>query len=269
MKNFIFILLVLVSIISPLCSFGYVPPSQYMVNKLAMKHGGFKGFKIKTEVMGMEFGQSTETKFKAIHTYYSEIQMLRSKAINDSGQILYSMEKPMKMFSVLSQLQFQSDGTALAKALKEKGVPITMEEELAKIDSEEKRRAVEKTYLTRWKTTPVWAIGIKDKESAQLWIEKDTFLPIKISYSNGGNFFEIQFESYRFFREFPYPRSLQFFKDGSGPLLKEEVVEVMVNPDTNEFKNNPLSDTSGFTDAGNVLPSATRDLIRQYYEYLR
>jgi hypothetical protein len=263
------LLVFLMTIFSSSVCLAYVPPSQYIINALSKKHAGFKGFRIRTEVVAMEYNQPTEAKFKVIHTYNTEIQMLRSKAVNDAGQVLYILERPARQFSILNQLQFQSDGNVLAKALREKDIPVLLEEESLKLDTEEKKRGAEKSHIARIKNTPVWVIGSKDKDTPQLWIEKDTFLPLKAVFKQNGSWVEVQVEAYRYFREFPFPKSLSLYKDGSGPLLKEDVLEVQVNPDVNEFKNNPTSGESGFTDAGNILPSSTRDLIRQYYETLR
>ena len=103
------------------------------------------------------------------------------------------------------------------------------------------------------------------KWNGQLWIEKDTFLPLRAMFSQADNPIELRFENYRFYREFPFPRAIMLVNK-SGTILRAETSEVSLTSDLKELKT-PV--TPGFSDVGNSASSSIRDLVRQYYEAVR
>src|SRR5690606_38200329 len=54
----------------------------------------------------------------------------------------------------------------------------------------------EETRIKRWKSTLAWVFGKQDS-GRQLWIEKDSFLPLRLMASASR---EVQFEKYRFMK---------------------------------------------------------------------
>lgn len=119
--------------------------------------------------------------------------------------------------------------------------------------------------MGRWKGMVAWIISggtKKEPGSHQLWVEKDTFLPIRILTGPEGKGTDLSFENYRYIKEYPWPKLIT-----AAGVLKEELNELSVNP------NLPAADEGkagkGFTDAATGIDPALTSLIRSYYELVR
>jgi hypothetical protein len=126
------------------------------------------------------------------------------------------------------------------------------------------------TRLARWNSSIAWVIGAPEAGSAQLWIEKDSFMPLRLiapprPESDSSDLVDLQFEGQRHYREFPFPRVIVAIQKKQ-PLLRDEAQDVTITLDAAEFRT-PL--VPGFTEAGNAAPGALRDLIQKYFEVVR
>ena len=134
---------------------------------------------------------------------------------------------------------------------------------------------IEKNMLTRWNKTIVWILGVDSPKgkgaSPQLWVEKDSFLPLRLFASlepdKGGELDDLEFQNYRYNREFPYPRTIQLYPASSRQsVLRADLTEIQIDSGQDPGR---AQMTTGFTDAGNAAPSALRDLIQSYYTVVR
>jgi hypothetical protein len=254
-----------VAVLTAAPAWAYIPPSSYIVKSIATKHGGLKGARVRSVVTQMEGEKLGSAHFKAVTYYNPQTQTLRAYALDDRNQKLYAVERRPDAATGADALLFWSNPHALALALRARGVPIRTEDELSRMKDQDERRDAEMERLARWSGGVAWVIG-KDKEP-QLWVEKDTFLPLRLiaSPQPEADLVQLEMEGQRFYHEFPFPRVVTVVKKKEA-LLRDEVQDVTLSAETAEFKS-PL--TPGFTDAGNSAPSALRDLIRQYFEAVR
>ena len=266
----------------------YVPPSQFIVKSVAAKKAGYKGFRVRSFVSAMEGARAGNVHFKEVMIYDAHSRLLRSRAYDEGGRLLYSAERRLsdphsRQASVKTgQLLFFGDAEILSASMKDGGVPVRVEAELAPMKDEQERRDAETGTVERWNGTVCWVAGPqlerKPREPGQLWVEKDSFLPVRAVLSTDDGMIDVRFEGYRFHREFPFPRHISLAmpavdkveKTAEGfsknIVVRAETSEVVVNPAMSEFRQ-PFS--PGFTDAGNSADSAVRDLIRVYYKFLR
>lgn len=280
-----------VALASPFVSraWAYIPPSGFVVKTLASKHGGVKGVRVRGLVTAMENEQPTSARLKIVTVYQAESGTLRSVASDEANQKLYVFEKKLDALTeplllpirAVGSLLMDSQPARLIETLRKHGLavsqPIEPAPPLGKDEAEKaasaekaqektpKKEEKEKEEITfsRWNRTVAWVLAKNPKEGGnpQLWIEKDTFLPLRVLDDSGR---ELTFENYKHIREFPYPRLISRVDDKK-LVFKEEVSEVAVNPakDLAELKT-PVQ--TGFTEAGNAASSELKDLIRKYYE---
>ncbi len=252
----------------------YVPPSQYVVKKMVARHSGFKGLKIRSLVVGLNGKDPSGVQFQQITTVDLGKRVLRSRAFDDTGKELYVVERSLRVDAphpVVDTLMFETRMDFMSQALKSAGLPIRSDSELAAMADEEERRKAESAWIERVGTAMVWVYSEERKAPSkpQLWIEKDTFLPLRLVSKREGDLADIRFESYRFYREFPYPRqiTLALGTDIGDRVLRDDLQELVVNPElAAEFKQRVQP---GYTELGNSASSAVRDLITKYYQFLR
>jgi hypothetical protein len=249
----------------------YIPPSQFIVKTWANKHGGVKSIRIKNTVNAYDGNKATDVHFKELSIYFPEIQVLRSWALDDSDRKLYFTEKKLDRLSLVGKLLLSRDLQEVVTSLKEKGIPIRTEQELLAFRTESDRMKAEILSLARWNGNIVWAIGSSSSEkelrNPQIWFEKDSFLPLRMFYPKSGSdgSLDVQFEGYKYSREFPYPKKVNVLARGE-MLLSSQLIEVLTDSDKHHGGG---SGVSGFTELGHSASSKVRQLISLYYEQLR
>jgi hypothetical protein len=251
-----------------------VPPSQYVLKTWLSKHNGIKNVRVKTTVTAIENDKPTEVHFKENTLLSIDRMNLKSWVADDSDKKLYGIEKSSAALSPVAKLLFSGDWRDVIGVLKEKNIPIRTEEELLSLKTEPERLKVESEFLSRIGGHIAWVIGgsgIKENFDPQIWFEKDTFLPLRIVYlAKDGEVYDVQFDHFRFSREFPYPRNLTIARKGKGILISSQLIELNVSSDTSFPKQSHSSNSEdGFTDAGRSASSALKDLIRLYYDVVR
>jgi hypothetical protein len=259
----------------------YIPPSGFILKSMATKRAGTKEIRVKSVVTALEGERALPVHFKVTTVYNPQTGALRSFASDDANQRLYGVERflggkserRVEPLTTADALLFASHPAVVAESLKSKGIPVRTEEELLQLPTEEERLGAETEWLARWNGGYAWVIGKESRKALadrvpQLWVEKDTFLPVRLIFAPKPNepFVELSFESYRHFHEFPFPR-LTTLSRKAGAVLKDEVQDVAFASELPEFKA-PLAAT-GLTDAGNAASSELRELIVQYYENVR
>jgi len=253
----------------------YIPPSEFIIKTMLQKKAALKLIRTRGSVIGtIGDGSLTGTRFVEESLYDSSSGILRSVALDETGRELYSVERTLERDSsgkepraLVSALLFENRMGNLLPLLRRWDIPIKQEEELLKLSDEAERREAEKTFFGRQKFASglqvSWVIG--EKSSNQLWIEKDTFLPSKLSLTSGDGY-EIQFDSYRLTKEVPTPRLITVTR-GNEKILRQEIQDVSVN--SSELAETNRVVANGFTEIGNSADSEVRELIRRYYSIIR
>jgi hypothetical protein len=270
-KPFLF----LAAFLLPLASaWAYIPPSSFILKSITSKHAGLKGLRVRSTVTVMDEGKPGTTRFKAVTFFNPATQTVHAYAFDDRNQKLYGVERRPEGATAADAVLFWKDERSLNIALKARGLPVRSDDELLKMKDEDERRAAEDEHLTRWNAGVVWVIGgSKSSKSGnfddpQLWVEKDSFLPLRLiaAPQPESEIVDLHFEGQRYYHEFPYPKTILAFNKKKVPLFKDEVQDVALSIDGNEFKTPVMP---GFTETGNNAPSAVRELIQKYFEVLR
>jgi hypothetical protein len=166
-----------------------------------------------------------------------------------------------------------ANGARIATGLKARGIPVQTDADFPNAapngSDVHERMMAEHTSLTRWDNTIAWVIGDRDSAS-QLWVEKDSFLPLRLMYSSDANEkIDLQMEHYRTSRQFFYPRMITWEKADKQPILQAEATELGIDQPENELKKKFVLSGQGLTEAGKAAPAALQDLLRTYYSVLR
>ncbi|MBC7693425.1 MAG: hypothetical protein H7222_16795 [Methylotenera sp.] len=241
----------------------YVPPSQFIVRSMVKKHLGAKAIRLKSNFVLAD----SQKVFKETAWVDYANESIKSRMFDDTGKEVFAYERKLDLHAPMPDLiLLETRSEMLARALRTKDVPVRSEPELLALKTEEERRAVEITALTRWKGTLAWAIGkIRGSDKTnQLWIEKDTFEPLRY-IQNADHPTEVRFENFKVTREIPYPKLITYLEEDK-PVFKLESVEVQMNPDSLELKA-PIK--VGFTDVGNSLDSNSQAAIKKFYQEVR
>ena len=115
------------------------------------------------------------------------------------------------------------------------------------------------------KNTQHWVMGNPKKLSEpQLWMDKDLFTPSRARFNAGSQLREVFFESYRYFKEVPIPRTITLANPESVPLIKEEVLEVAISS-TGIAQPGPGRSAG----AEEEFTGKLRKLVEDTYEFLR
>jgi len=243
----------------------YIPPGGYIVSTWVKKRSNLKTIRIESNVAATDGDQpSSSVHFHETTFYNAQTGQVRSIAKDDFGHELYRVDRANHEFSPPSKILLDPRSVEVIHYIKERGIPIVME--TAKNDADEANpKSGESTALTlkRWKTQNAWVLGLKN--APQLWVEKDTFLPLRLTADS--NSAETEFEGYRFQREVPYPHTVLITLKNL-PVMRDDLVEVQINPKFVDELKGPS--VPGFTEyANSSAPQPIKDLIQHYYEWIR
>lgn len=241
-----------------------VPPSQFIIKSVVAKHSGVKGVRIRSTVTAVEDGKPSDTHFQLQTWVNYGSGTIQTWSQDDSGQSLYYSQGRISALPAQSAILLGNQVSPVTEALKAAGVPVRTEADLTPLANDDQRVAAELTFMKRFKNTVAWVIGDPAGASVQLWVEKDSFLPLRwIGPQN-----EVRFDITRFQREFPFPRLISLLH-GDTVLFTEEVKEFQINPDFTKERAPTRSDTTGLAPAGESAPTKLKDLLTQYHEFIR
>ncbi len=261
-------------------SFAHIPPGEFVVRNLAQKKLPFRSIRVKTQVTGLGDAQPAGAGFRETTWFDASSGTVRSRAFDEAGRELFSIERKLSAEEVklspatrMIRLLFSSNAINLQRELVAAGIPVQAETE-------------QKPSLLRWRETIAWVFGGPQRSaeekfairsgspasatSSELWIEKDTFLPLRIVAQVGTQWLDATFEGYRFYKDFPFPKTIRLARDGM-PLFQVEQQEVTVGGDVSSELKKPLATgpAGGLTPAGQAASDEVRSLIQMYYEWMR
>jgi hypothetical protein len=234
-------------------AFAYVPPSGFQISQLAKRHRTLKSLRVKTRITG------PSTQVREIGYYDAATKTFKARFLDQEDHEIYAFERKLGSNDSLSSLLlFETHTSTIINALKATGIPVVGDSELNLLPGEPERRAAEKTSIGRLDRKVGWVIG---EGAPSLWILKDEFVPLKLLYAG----LEIRFEETKTVRDFPYARSISIYR-GTDPVLKGEVMELMLNPDLADMR---AIHVQGLPAISSTLSSDQRALIEQWVQWIR
>lgn len=280
----------------------YIPPARYILHTYAKKHIGFTAVQIRSSVTAIEDSKPTATHFIEVTRYDAVTASLKSWVLDDAGNLLYMAEHRTANIPASASLLLADSSLQMSQALTRTGVSLKHFEEPdpnippANVQPEPS----DGTQLKRWNKRIAWVLGVpvtatSSMNSASLWVEKDSFFPIRLVGTAGetqATFYDIQWDDYRYYQQFPYPRTAVLYFGGSSsadsnsatpksPYLRADLTDVIFEDytppgRTKKPKSKPTTElallkytTPGFTDLGNAAPAALHALIETYYQIMR
>lgn len=251
-------------------SFGYIPPSQFLMKTWFTKHSS-KNIKILSVVTGQE-GNEQAGSFEEVLTFHPKTKLVRSLATNKAGRKLYSLEKNLDALAPVTSFLLGTDFKEASLLLKSRGIPIKTDEDFAPLKTEPEKLGLESESLGRWQGRVAWVIGLtgqdlKADSGPQLWFEKDSFLPLRLIYfeskdpsNRSSGLVEFQFDQYKITSEYAYPRIIQVLKNKK-KIFSVQLLDITV--DSEKLGHLPKAQ------AENSSPEALMSLIQLYYDTLR
>jgi hypothetical protein len=261
-------------------SFAHIPPGEFVVRNLAQKKLPFRSIRVKTQVAALGDTSPSGLSFRETTWFDASTGTVRSRAFDEAGRELFSIERKLSAEEVklspatrMIRLLFSSNSINLQRELVAAGIPVQAETE-------------QKPSLLRWRETVAWVFGGPQRSAEEkiairtgspasatrpeLWIEKDTFLPLRIVAQVGTQWLDATFEGYRFYKDFPFPKTIRLSRDGL-PMIQVDQQEVAVGADVASELKKPLNvgQTGGLTAAGQAASEEIRSLIQMYYEWMR
>ena len=262
---------VFLSLAATAVAHAYIPPGQFIIKNMASKRTGTHLIRLVSQVSGYDAGKPNGQRFKAVTVFNVLTHTMTSQALNDQGAELFGVEKKGEALPLAMTLLYDSNTREIVAALKRAEIPVHVEENVPTASASslpdrpvpEATAADETTGLRRWQGSVAWVLGFSPtrKDGPQLWIEKDTFLPLRLIVGDQ----DIQFAKYRYSQDLPYPRTTSLADRAGIIQLQEDTTEVKVNPKEKEAEHAPIA--MGYTELGNSSP--LKELIRKYYAGLR
>src|SRR5204862_483067 len=151
-----------------------------------------KVLRVKSLVSAMKGDHPGAAHFKEVSWVNYRAHTLISRVYDDAGRELYATERKFPEFTPLSALLFETHAETLIREMARGGLPV-------KEDEKESERATDAEDIRRWQNTLAWVIG--PGSSDQLWLEKDTFLPLRY-LTDKPDTQEIRFNGYRFYDKY-------------------------------------------------------------------
>ena len=255
----------------------YIPPSRYIVKRIVQHRTSLSTLWVKSRVTLFEDGNPTGVFFDEMATMNLQTGLIRSRAFDSNGQELYARKRFFRNAAtgrsrspIVNSLFFENNPSFLTSALVSWGVPVRSQGEAMTYSTPIERRSSERTFLKRWNGHFAWGIGqdLSNPGRSQLWIRKDAFVPLRFLYpSSGGDVdqFEVNFDRFRYFKENPYPGLIRLLQGGR-LVAQVELVKFALNTDLSQYQK---SITNGFSSAGSSSSSELRELIENFYQFIR
>ncbi len=278
-------LLLLASFIGT-AAFAAIPPSEFVVKSMVAKRLGPKGLKIRSVIKDPASAKSvlviTVLSFSSgvVRTRFHAQSGTQEPApkeawIAHKASMSESNNLPT---AFLPTILYSPEFVKVENNLILAGVPIRTEDYLLSLEDELARQQAEISSMKRIQGRPQWVFGVvqppKDQKAlktpAELWVEKDRFIPTQLVSPQQNLNFDFRFESYSYAKDFPYPRRLQVWdREKEQLLLTEEVIEF--TPLAQEPQELNLSAVSqvGEQELATIEDEGARALIREYVLKMR
>ena len=166
-------------------------------------------------------------------------------------------------------LLFERVPHALVQYMIDWGIPVMRDQDLLTYEKESERRKAEHTRIRRYEEKVAWVIGNPStaSDSPQLWVEKDTFLPLRavLPPLEGNPGVEFRFGNYRYTSGFQYPTEMSLIEPGN-PEIRATLEKLdIITKNRKPERERP----DGFTEAGSSVGSSLRSLVTRFYRTVR
>lgn len=247
-------------------AFAYIPPSQYILRKMTASHLSLKTIRIRSQVVAMDGEKESSTRIKVTTWVNLQNGLLKSWATDPEDHELFRLFRTPASYTPVEAVLLGTQTAVVTQTLKDVGIPVRSEAELLRLQTETDRQQAEMEFLARWKGLVAWVIGAKS--GPQIWMEKDRFVPMRLIFQPKGDSstIDVQIDSFRYYREMPYPRWIRVADKTGTPIFREELTDFSVNPGMTEARG---TEAHGFTEAGNSASSSTKELVQKYFEWIR
>ncbi len=263
-----------------------IPPSEFVVKSMVAKRAGPKGLKIRSVIKDPASGESvlviTAISFSTgvVRTRFHSQSGTQEPAPKEAwlahkATINESKDLPT---AFLPTILFSPEFGKVENNLILAGVPIRTEDYLLSLEDELARQQAEISSMKRIQGRPQWVFGLvqptKDqralKTPAELWVEKDRFIPTQLVSPQQNLNFDFRFESYSYAKDFPYPRRLQVWdREKEQLLLTEEVIEFsLLTQEPQELGLSAITQV-GEQELAAIEDEGARALVREYVRKMR
>jgi hypothetical protein len=183
-------------------SHAYVPPVKFVIEQLGKKRDNVRTARVVSQVSPIRMNQEDVGALTETTQVDLENEVLLSTASPDPSNRL-SIRMPGSI------LVFGGRVERISSVLEQLGVPMNGDP----------------GRIKRWDNHIVWVFGSKEKGLSELWVEKDSFLPLRLIWKDQ----EIQFREWRISDGgFLFPMDQTFYRAGE-PRLHVTVKDIVVN----------------------------------------
>ncbi|MBI2711688.1 MAG: hypothetical protein HYX41_02330 [Bdellovibrio sp.] len=248
-------------------AYAYIPPSGFILKTWIGRHSANKLVRVRSKVTLFKEGKPTDLHFKETAFFGPSVSFFKGIAQDESGRKLQSLEKSAASASAFTQLVLGTDVNQVGLALKEKGIPIRLEQDLLTLLTEEERIKAEDESMSRWKNTIAWVVG----QGAQVWFQKDGFQPLRLLMPSEGLGEEVEIQFDEIGTTFYYPRVVTVLKKKSGEILFEsrliEISNISESAVPASLFNQPVTEPENLDAQKNF--QALLIFAKQYFDVLR
>jgi hypothetical protein len=256
-------------------------PAGYLLQTWVGKKssGAVKTARIRSAVTEVVGDKTTAAHFRVLTTVDWTKGLLRARAYDDAGKELYIHQRTVgainapamsaEPYSLAAALLWDARVDHVKKLAKTLGLPVLTDKEPIEV--------------ARWRGLYVWTIGWDrgTVDSPQIWMEKDVFTPVRVLFRSeeSNQLIEARLSTFRPYRDLVLPSSILLMSpsgrayekpmDEEEGFLREDLNEVVVNPESLEWSKESNSPANGFTKAGAETDTAVHALIERYFETLR
>lgn len=247
-------------------SHAYLPPSGYLVRKVAQKHQLGSTLQIQSILSAVDSSGAVIFKARKVDRFTPTTgvgtSIISSEAHGELASSQWTIRGSGSHWSDLAQIQFQADSRVLEGFLIARKVPVLTAAQLAELPTEAGKYDAEQMRLERIGRSPAWVIGRRNTEGSELWIDKGTQVPVRWVSRQSGQNYSATFSQVRSLREFPLARHLEIIPLPPEPSFSIHSL-VRVNRFIEEITDvqslaKPGSSTSPAS--GGMVTSASSDL---------
>jgi hypothetical protein len=268
---------------------GAIPPSEYIIRKVAARRTGIKWLKLGGTVLASldESGAVLENpagflKLKSLTVVDLTTRTLHVRLQDEAGTSLYEGPLPLEQKKNANQPSLgkwllEPAAEVLIADLQHAGVPILTQSQLVDdYKTEAERQEAEKTRLSRVDGRVAWVVGKAGTPSA--WFEKDTHVPMRFELPTGDARRVLNLKNVKLVQDHPLPRQWVLSLESESPanpaqsgsvLLKEDLTDVSALTDELAKQALKAIKSGGYTTAADALSTQARGAINRYLELFR
>lgn len=248
--------------------FAYIPPSEFIMKKWFQKRNNAQNMIVLRKVTLLSEGQPTSVSVREELWIDVKSGTYVGRFYDEQKRELYSYEKRVSDQSKDAEavLFFGAQSREAMSWLQKNHIPVKTETELMRYLTEEERLTAEAAALRRFHSKVQWAFEEQTSSpfKSSLWMEKDSFLPSRVTFRHGDQPLELEFNGFQYYREAVLPKEVRYVKEAK-PVVSVELLDARING----AKKLALGRANGWTPIGEQLGSEQKQLIEAMVQELR